>query len=64
MAGTLKHAEVSAPRTYRVTILMRHHARQLMQMREVVNHPRRQKFPQRHRSQRRMLPFSLQILRL
>src|SRR6266550_374791 len=43
MTSTLQHAQISAPRTDRVTILVGHHAGQLMHMSEVVNGPCRQK---------------------
>ncbi len=43
MTRTLQHAQIGAPRTDGVTILVGHHARELMQMGEVVNCPGRQK---------------------
>ncbi len=64
MAGTLQHAQVGAPRADCVTILVGHHARYLMQMREVMNSPCRQEFGERHRSQFWMRSVAGQVLRL
>lgn len=43
MACALKHAEILAPGADGLAILMCHHARDLVEMREVVNRPRREK---------------------
>ena len=61
MPGALQHAQIRAPRTNRVAILVRHHARQLMHMSKIVNGPRRQKLRHRHHSQRRMFPAPAEI---
>ena len=42
VAIALQHAQIDLPRTDRLAILMRHYARELMQVREVVDRPRRQ----------------------
>ena len=39
MTGTLQHAQIDAPRTDCITILVGHHAGELMQMSEVMNGP-------------------------
>ena len=54
MTGTLQHAQIGAPRTDCVAILVGHHAGQLMHMSKIVNGPGRQKLRERYHSQRRM----------
>jgi hypothetical protein len=44
MTSTLQHAKIAAPRADCVTILVGHHAGQLVQMSEVVNGPGCQEF--------------------
>src|SRR5258708_6767119 len=64
VTGTLQHAQIGAPRADCITILVGHHARYLMQMREVMNGPCRQEFGERHRSKFRMHSVARQVFRL
>lgn len=61
MAGTVQDAEINAPRTHGFTILVSHHAGQLMEMREIVDCPGRQKFPERDRTKRGMRPSPCEV---
>ena len=64
MPCTLQHAQINAPGAYCVTVLVGHHAGQLMQVSEIVDCPCSQQLRQRHPSQRRMFPPPDQISRL
>ena len=59
----LEHAEVSTPRADALAILVRHHAGDLVQVREIVNGPGRQQLRQGDGAQRRMPPAPAEISR-
>lgn len=48
VAGAMQHAKVSAPGAYSFAILMRHGARDLVQVRQVVSGPGREQLRQSH----------------
>src|SRR5690349_1719955 len=60
---TLQHAEKFPEGTDGLAVLVHHHARDLVQVREIVRGPGRQQLRQRHRPERRMTPAALQVLR-
>jgi len=51
---SVDHGKVGAPRADRVTILLRHHTRDLRDVAEVVRDPRGEQLPQRDRAEVRM----------
>lgn len=66
VAGALEDAQVGAPRTDRIAILVGHDAGELMEMGEVVNGPGREKLRERDHAEGRMRAspgevFGLQI---
>ncbi len=61
MSIALKHAEELGPGAYRFAILVRHDARDLVQMRQVVHSPGRQQFRQCHSAEPGMLPLARKI---
>src|SRR2546423_961697 len=56
VAGALHHAEVGGPRADGLAILVRHHARELVQMREVMRRPGGEKLRERDRAEGRVTP--------
>jgi hypothetical protein len=62
MSCTLQDSKVRMPRTHRRVVLMRHNARDLVQVRQIVNRPRREQLGQRDSAERRVPPTPLKIL--
>src|ERR1043166_5564849 len=54
MAGALHHAEVYGPRADVLSSLMRHHTRELMEVREIVRGPRGKELTERDGTERRV----------
>ena len=63
MAGALEHAEVCAPRTDGIAVLVRQNPRDLVQMSQVVNSPTRQVLRQRNQSEGGMASTALEVFR-
>ena len=59
--SSIHHGKICAPRAYRLAILLRHHARRLRNVPEVVRDPRRQQLAKRDRSELRMLAFEREL---
>lgn len=64
MAAALEHAEESGPRADGLTALMRHNARDLVQMREVVAAPGGEDLRECDFAQRRVQAAAIEIGRL
>ena len=64
MTSTLQHAEIGAPRSNGVTILVGQYAGELMQVSEVVSGPGCKKFRKRNHSQPWMRSVPSQVLGL
>jgi hypothetical protein len=58
----VEDGEVGAPGAHRRAVPLGHHARDLRQVAEIVDHPRRQQFPQRDGPERGMRPAPCQII--
>lgn len=64
MTGALQYAEVDAPGADRFAILVGHYARELMQVREIVDSPSGEQLLQRYRAEGWMLSPPSEVLRL
>jgi hypothetical protein len=62
MPCTLQDSKVRMPGTHRRVILMRHHSRDLVQVRQIMHRPRRQQLRQRDSAKRGVPPTPLKIL--
>ena len=61
--STVEDRQIGAPGSDLVAVLLRHDARRLREMPEVVHHPRREQLGERDPSQGRMLPLERQLAR-
>ena len=52
MPGALEHPEVFAPRPHGVPVLVSHDSRDLVQVSQIVSHPRREELREGHDSER------------
>jgi hypothetical protein len=57
------HAEKGAPRAYRLAVLMRHNAQNLVEVREIMHRPGGQQLRQRHCSECWMASLALHVFR-
>ena len=64
MAGALEHAEIGAPGTYRVAVLVSHDSRDLVKMSEVMNGPGGEKLGQSDHSEGWVSSCAFEILLL
>jgi len=64
VAAALQDAEVLLPWTHGVRVLVRHHARDLVQVGQIVCSPRREQLGQRHGAERRMPGLAIEIVGL
>ena len=63
MADALEHAEICAPRTNGIAVLVSHNPRDLVQMSQVVNSPTRHVLRQRNQSEGGMASTALEVFR-
>ena len=61
MADALEHAEICAPRTDGIAVLVSHNPRDLVQMSQVVNGPTCQVLRESHRPEGRMSSTALEV---
>src|SRR3954464_13078987 len=61
ISSSIHHRKIRPPRPDGLAVLLRHHARRLRDVAEIVRHPGGEQLPQRHRSERRMHSLERQL---